>query len=268
MSEAQVRLAGVGVEFGGTAALQGVDLTISRSEHLVLLGPSGCGKTTILRLIAGLLPPSTGQVTVDGAPPQPGRQAAMVFQSYRLLPWKSAEANIAFALPHLPKEERAARARHYLDLVGLGRFAGAYPATLSGGMRQRLALARALAREPEIFLLDEPFANLDAQSRELMQIELMRLTAARPATVVFVTHSVDEALLLGDRVALMSPRPGRIVEVIDCPFPRPRWQHDPRRDPRFAELREHLWQRLRKMVLTDPGSDFYGRDPYAPLGAD
>ncbi|WP_444665688.1 ABC transporter ATP-binding protein [Cereibacter changlensis] len=240
-------------------ALDGISLDIARQEFVVLLGPSGCGKTTLLRLIAGLIAPDGGSVQVGGQPPRPGRDAAMVFQSFRLLPWKTAAENIAFALPALPAAEARARAATYLDLVGLARFAQRYPAELSGGMRQRLALARALAAEPQILLMDEPFASLDAQSRELMQGELMRLTAVRPATVVFVTHSVDEALLLADRIVLLSPRPGRIVETLDVPFPRPRWQTDLRAEPLFAELRRHLWDRLRDMVLTDPQSDFYGR---------
>lgn len=262
MTEPHARLDHVSVDFGDLRAVEDITLDVARQEHVVILGPSGCGKSTLLRLVAGLLAPSGGAVAVDGAPPRPGHGSAMVFQSYRLLPWKTAQDNVAFALPHLPPDQRRERAARYLDLVGLTRFAGAWPSTLSGGMRQRLALARALATEADLFLLDEPFANLDAQSRELMQVELMRLTATRPATVIFVTHSVDEALMLADRVVLMTPRPGRIAEVLDVPFDRPRWQHDPRRDPRYGPLRDRLWRQLRQMVLTDPNSDFYGRDPY------
>lgn len=252
---------GFGGKAGLTIALQDVSLTVARHEFVVLLGPSGCGKTTLLRLIAGLTQPDAGQVVVDGAPPQLGQGNAMVFQSFRLVPWKSARENIAFALPDLPRAVQLERADRYLSLVGLARFAGAYPAGLSGGMRQRLALARALAREPQILLMDEPFASLDAQARELMQAELMRLTELRPATVVFVTHSVDEALLLADRILLLSPRPGRIVETLTVPFSRPRNSSALRADPQFAQMRNHLWSRLRDMVLNDPQSDFYGRDP-------
>ena len=255
---------GVSRSFGGktepTLALQDISLTVAQHEFVVLLGPSGCGKTTLLRLIAGLTLPDAGRVLIDGAAPAPGQGSAMVFQSFRLIPWKSARENIAFALPDLQRTEQLDRADRYLALVGLARFAGAYPAGLSGGMRQRLALARALARESQLLLMDEPFASLDAQARELMQVELMRLTGLRPATVVFVTHSVDEALLLADRILLMSPRPGRIVETLVVPFARPRNGNALRADPQFAQLRSHLWTRLRDMVLNDPRSDFYGRD--------
>ena len=248
-----------GAAGGAVQALASVSLDVARQEVVVLLGPSGCGKTTLLRLVAGLIAPDEGAVRVDGHPPRPGQGTAMVFQSFRLIPWKTARANVAFALPALPRAEARARADRYLDLVGLSRFAQSWPAQLSGGMRQRLALARALAVEPEILLMDEPFASLDAQSRELMQIELMRLLALRPATVLFVTHSVDEALLLADRILLMSPRPGRIVEDLAVPIPRPRWDPDTRTLPEYQRLRRHLWQRLRDMVLNDPGSDFHGR---------
>lgn len=253
---------GFGTE--GVLALKDISLSVRRREVVVLLGPSGCGKTTLLRLIAGLITPDTGSVLINDRVPEPGRGTAMVFQSFRLLPWKSVRDNMTFALHALPAAERRDRADRYIDLVGLGKFAKAYPGELSGGMKQRLALARALAAEPEILLMDEPFASLDAQSRELMQFETMRLTEARgdlnPSTVVFVTHSVDEALLLADRIVLLSPRPGRIAEIINVDFPRPRWRHDARKSTEFAGLRQKLWDRIREMVLSDPASDFYGHD--------
>ncbi|MFD1914398.1 ABC transporter ATP-binding protein [Halodurantibacterium flavum] len=244
-------------------ALGDVNLSVRGSEVVVILGPSGCGKTTLLRLVAGLTPPDTGRILIGGQPPRPGRDSAMVFQSFRLLPWKTTRQNVAFALSHLPRAERAARADHYLSLVGLARFAASWPSELSGGMRQRLALARALAAEAPMLLMDEPFASLDAQTRELMQQELLRLLTLRPATVLFVTHSVDEALFLADRVVLLSPRPGRVVETVDLPFGRSRRDAgaDPRDDPDFPLIRRHLWERLRAMVLDDPTSDFFGRDP-------
>ncbi|WP_136682954.1 ABC transporter ATP-binding protein [Falsirhodobacter xinxiangensis] len=232
-----IRIEGLGHAFGAVAALDGLNLTVRHGEFVVLLGPSGCGKTTLLRMIAGLLEPNAGRVLVDGHRPEPGRDTAMVFQNYRLIPWKTARQNVEFARP-------GADVGRYLEMVGLSRFADAFPAALSGGMRQRVALARALAAEAPILLMDEPFASLDAQTRELMQGELRRLIAARPATVVFVTHGVDEALALADRIVLMSPRPGRIAEEV-----RP-----------GPGMREYLWQRLREMVLNDPGSDFYGRE--------
>ncbi|MFC7704137.1 ABC transporter ATP-binding protein [Plastorhodobacter daqingensis] len=239
-------------------ALGPVALSVPRGQRLVLLGPSGCGKTTLLRVAAGLVRPDGGRALVQGQAPRPGQAGAMVFQSFRLLPWKTARQNVGFALGHLSHGERMERAQRYLDLVGLGRFAERYPAALSGGMKQRLALARALAAEADLLLMDEPFASLDAQARELMQHELLRLLRARPATVIFVTHSVDEALLIGDRVVLLSPRPGRVVEDLALPFRG----DDPalrRADPDFSRLRDGLWHRLRDMVLSDPASDFYGR---------
>ena len=258
---AHLSLAGVALTLGGRPVLDGIDLAARRGELLVLLGPSGCGKTSLLRLVAGLLRPDAGRILLDGAPPIPGRAAAMVFQSYRLLPWKTVRGNVAFALPGLAEPERAAAVDRALARVGLARFADAWPRELSGGMQQRVALARALAPEPELLLMDEPFAALDAQSRELMQAELLRLTGdSTGPTVLFVTHSVDEALVLADRVLLLSPRPGRIVEELAVDFPRPRWQHDPREAAAFPELRRHLWERLRAMVLSDPGSDFYRGD--------
>ncbi|UXN75604.1 ATP-binding cassette domain-containing protein [Devosia sp. A8/3-2] len=158
------------------------------------------------------------------------------------------------------RAERRARADRYIELVGLTRFANAYPSELSGGMKQRVAPARALASEPAILLLDEPFASIDAQTRELMQIELMRLWTLRKSVALFVTHSVDEAILLSDQIVLMGPRPGRVLEVIDVGLNRPRWTYDVRAEPRFIELRSYLWDRIRTLVLTDPQSDFYGRD--------
>lgn len=241
-----IALSGVTHGFGRVRALEDVHLTVARGEFVVLLGPSGCGKTTLLRMVAGLLDPDKGTVAVEGHAPQAGRDAAMVFQSFRLIPWKTARQNVTFAVAGMAD----AHADRYLALVGLSRFADAYPDTLSGGMRQRLALARALAAEPAILLMDEPFASLDAQTRELMQTELRRLT---DATVVFVTHSVDEALALADRIVLMSPRPGRIVG--DFAVPRRDRDH-----PDTIALRRHLWDRLRDMVLGDPRSDFYGRE--------
>jgi NitT/TauT family transport system ATP-binding protein len=242
-------------------ALEDVSLEVGRDSFVSLVGPSGCGKTTLLRLINGLLPPDSGTVLVDGAPPTPGPRVGFVFQSFRLIPWATVADNVGFGLDvtGAPDALRRERVAHYLALVGLTRFAGAYPNELSGGMKQRAALARALATEPDILLMDEPFASIDAQTRELMQYELMRIWGERRGVVVFVTHSVDEAVLLADRVLLMAPRPGRIIESHAVALPRPRWDYDVRARPEFAELRGLLWERIRAMVTSDPSSDFFDR---------
>jgi NitT/TauT family transport system ATP-binding protein len=243
------------------AALADVSLEIGRDRFVSLVGPSGCGKTTLLRLIDGLVTPDSGKVLVDGRPPRPGPRMGFVFQSFRLIPWATVAGNVAFGLeingfPEALRRERTAR---YLELVGLSRFADAYPSELSGGMKQRAALARALATEPDILLMDEPFASIDAQTRELMQYELMRIWGARRGVVVFVTHSVDEAVLLADRVLLMGPAPGRILDSFEVPLPRPRWDYDVRARPEFIELRTMLWDRIRDMVVSDPASAFFRR---------
>lgn len=243
-----------------TPVLDPTSFTLNRGEVLVILGPSGCGKTSLLRMIAGLIRPDQGKVRVNGQTPRPGQGTAMVFQSYRLLPWKTVLQNIAFALPDLPKADRAGRSLAALRLVGLERVAQSYPRALSGGMQQRVALARALAVQPDLLLMDEPFAALDAQARELMQLELLRLVGESGGPgVVFITHSVDEALTLGDRVMVMSPRPGRILRDITLPFAAPRWQNDPRDHAEYAGLRREIWQLMRDNMLSDPNSDFYRR---------
>ena len=263
----RIVLQGVSKTFGsnkgsGTVALKDVNLSVNDGSFISLLGPSGCGKTTVLRMVNGLIKPDTGSVLVSGKTPTPGPEMGFVFQSFRLIPWSTVRGNVEFALADMlpDRAERRERADRYIDLVGLKRFADAYPSELSGGMRQRVALARALATEPEILLMDEPFASIDAQTRELMQIELMRLWSVRRSVALFVTHSVDEAILLADKVVLMGPRPGRILEVIDVDLKRPRWSYDVRAEPRFIELRAYLWDRIRTLVLTDPESDFFGRD--------
>ena len=242
-----------------TMALQHLDLSGPEGHFLSILGPSGCGKTTVLRLVDGLVPPDSGSVRVAGQAPRPGPEMGFVFQAFRLIPWATVQANVEFALTAtgLDRHERAERALRYIALVGLQRFAQSYPGELSGGMKQRVALARAFASEPSILLMDEPFASIDAQTRELMQVELMKLWAQHRATVLFVTHSVDEAIMLADRVVLMSPRPGRVIEEIEVGLPHPRWQYDIRATPRFIELRSYLWSAIRDLVLNDPSSDFY-----------
>jgi NitT/TauT family transport system ATP-binding protein len=266
-AEASIRVSNVSKTFRrpkateGVLALDGVSLDIAPNTFVSLVGPSGCGKTTLLRMLNGLIVPDQGEILVGGQPPRPGPQTGFVFQSFRLLPWRTIRDNVGFTveLGGMSADERNERVERYLEMVGLKRFADAYPNELSGGMKQRAALARALIAEPRYLLMDEPFAALDAQTREFMQIELAKLWTHHKSIVVFVTHSVDEAILLSDRIVLLRPRPGRVAEVLDVDLPHPRWQYDARATPRFAELRHYLWERVKEMVTSDPESEFYQR---------
>jgi NitT/TauT family transport system ATP-binding protein len=235
---------------GAVVAFHQLALQVRRDEIMCVVGPSGCGKTTFLRCIAGLTDLSSGKLLAHGAPVggRPPDGVAMVFQHFGLLPWKTVYDNAAFglAMAGAPRAEIKERVAHYLDLVGLTGFETHYPYQLSGGMQQRVGLVRALAMNPSILLMDEPFAALDAQTREILQEELLQLME-RPderKTMVFITHSIDEAILLGDRIAVMSARPGRIKEVLDMPFGWPREPDAVRSDPRFTELRLHIWHEL------------------------
>jgi len=231
--------------------LDKVDLAIAQGTFVSLLGPSGCGKTTLLRMCHGLIKPSAGGVVIDGiVVEKPANDRAMVFQEHNLLPWKTAEQNITFAcrLAGIDAAERQDRARHALSTVGLGDFAGHFPNQLSGGMKQRVGLARALALGPRVMLMDEPFGALDAQTREVMQAELLRVWEADRKTVIFVTHSIDEAILLSDLVVVMSHRPGRIKELVPIDLPRPRM--NARELPQWASLRQHLWLSLSPEIDT------------------
>jgi NitT/TauT family transport system ATP-binding protein len=234
---------------GAVVAFRQMSLSVSRDEILCIVGPSGCGKTTFLRCIAGLTEINTGSLTVHGKPVSgPPDGVAMVFQHFGLLPWKTVYENAAFGLAMAGASAAVIRERvaHYLDLVGLVGFEKHYPYQLSGGMQQRVGLVRALAMNPSVLLMDEPFAALDAQTREILQEELLQLME-RPEerkTMVFITHSIDEAILLGDRIAVMSSRPGRIKEVLEVPFGHPRDGNALRGDPRFAEMRAHIWGEL------------------------
>jgi NitT/TauT family transport system ATP-binding protein len=234
---------------GTVVAFRQLSLAVRRDEILCIVGPSGCGKTTLLRCIAGLTGINTGSLTVQGKPVAgPPDGVAMVFQHFGLLPWKTVTDNAAFglAMAGAPAATIKERVAHYLDLVGLAGFEKHYPYQLSGGMQQRVGLVRALAMNPSVLLMDEPFAALDAQTREILQEELLQLME-RPEerkTMVFITHSIDEAILLGDRIAVMSARPGRIKEVLEVPFAHPRDGNALRADPRFAEMRAHIWGEL------------------------
>src|SRR6266567_8571602 len=234
---------------GAVVAFRHVSLAVRPNEILCIVGPSGCGKTTLLRCIAGLTELSAGSLRVSGRDVRgPPDGVAMVFQHFGLLPWKTVHENAAFglAMAGAPRERTNDRVGHYLELVGLTGFERHYPWQLSGGMQQRVGLVRALAINPSILLMDEPFAALDAQTREILQEELLQLMQ-RPEerkTMVFITHSIDEAILLGDRIAVMTARPGRIKEMLDVPFGWPRNADAVRADPRFGEMRAHIWKQL------------------------
>lgn len=232
-----------------TLALDGINLTIATQEFVCILGPSGCGKTTLLKAIAGLVQLDAGQVRIDGrVVTAPGPDRALVFQNFALLPWADVLTNIAFGLElrGMPKEKRDHIARELTRAVGLAGFEYYFPRQLSGGMQQRVGLARALAVDPQILLMDEPFGAVDEQTRRLLQEDLLALLERTRKTVVFVTHSMDEAVRLGDRVVLMTPRPGRVQEAIRVDLPRPR-PVDVDKYPQFVELKEYLWTQLRAM---------------------
>jgi len=232
----------------GLVALYNISLAIRKNEFVSLLGPSGCGKTTLIRIIAGLLPADCGEVLVNGRlVTAPGADRCMVFQQFGLLPWRTVLSNVEFGLEieGVPKDERAALAGQYLELVGLKGFEHYYPHQISGGMQQRVGIARALSKKPDILLMDEPFGAVDAQTREQLQEELLKIWSRTDTTVVFVTHSIDEALYLSDRVVVMQARPGRIKEEVSVDLPRPRWEGDVKADPRFAQLRSQLRESLR-----------------------
>ncbi|MQY17520.1 ABC transporter ATP-binding protein [Nocardia macrotermitis] len=236
-------------------ALEDVSLELTDGEFLVLVGPSGSGKSTLLDLLGGLSKPSSGQLLLDGAPiTGPGLDRGIVFQQYALLPWRSARANIEFGLEAkgIRRRERRSIAEHYLELVGLHGFGDRYPHELSGGMKQRVAIARSLAFDPEVLLMDEPFAALDAQTRETLQDELLRIWRSTGKTILFITHGIDEAVYLGQRVAVLTARPGRVKAIVDIDLDRPD-DTDPeatdiRSSERFREIRHHIWTLLHSEV--------------------
>jgi NitT/TauT family transport system ATP-binding protein len=233
-------------------ALEDITLDVHAGEFLALVGPSGCGKSTLLDLLGGLAVSTSGRILLDGRPiTGPARDRGIVFQQYALFPWRTAAQNVEFGLDiaGLKSRERRDRARHYLDLVGLAAFAARYPHELSGGMKQRVAIARSLAYDPEVLLMDEPFAALDAQTRETLQGELLRIWRSTGKTIVFITHGIDEAVVLGQRVAVMTSRPGRIKQVIDVPEELHSETEDVRSLPVFGSVRHEVWSLLREEVL-------------------
>jgi NitT/TauT family transport system ATP-binding protein len=235
-------------------ALEDVSLDVRPREFLALLGPSGCGKSTLLYLLGGFLPTEKGAILIEGKPVgAPGPDRGIVFQHFALFPWKSVRANILYGLERmgLGREEREKRAQAFIDLVGLSGFEDSYPSQLSGGMKQRTALARTLAFDPKILLMDEPFGALDAQTRSLMQEELLRIWQRTPKTVIFVTHDVQEAVYLADRVAVMSARPGRIKTIVDTKFDK----NDPDifKNKFFVEKVDEIWNLVKDEALKAQG---------------
>jgi len=239
------------VRYGDLTVFDGIDLTIKDREIVSIVGPSGCGKTTLLRSVDGLTRLDSGTVTIDGKVvdgPTPG--VSMVFQHFGLFPWKSVYNNVAYGLKlqGASKERIAESVPEYIKMVGLAGFEKSYPHQLSGGMQQRAGLARALAVEPQVLLMDEPFSAIDAQTREILQFELLRIWESRPIAMMFVTHSIDEAVLMGDRVVVLKGRPSHIHEVIDVGIPHPR-NRDTLKSPRFQDVTAHVWDLLMQEVI-------------------
>ena len=236
---------------GKTVALNGVSLDIKENEFICVVGPSGCGKSTLLNIIAGLLEPTSGAVYLDGKKIEgTGVERGVVFQGYALFPWRTVLKNVMFGLEmkRMPKAEAEQIAMKYIKSVGLEGFEHAYPKELSGGMRQRVAIARAYAADPEVLLLDEPFGALDAQTRVQLQSELLNTWEHEKKTCFFITHDVDEAIILAQRVIIMSARPGRIKRIVDIDIPYPRTQAT-KTDPRFLELKTEIWNEVYQEFL-------------------
>ncbi|AZN43625.1 ABC transporter ATP-binding protein [Paenibacillus albus] len=238
-------------ELQPVSALQDINLDVRPGEFMVIVGPSGCGKSTLLDLLAGLTKPNSGQILIDGKPiTGPNLDRGIVFQQYALFPWKTALANVEFGLEAkgIARKKRGEIARKYIQLVGLAGFEHRYPHELSGGMKQRIAIARSLAYDPEVLLMDEPFAALDAQTRETLQTELLRIWEATKKTIIFITHGIEEAVYLGQRVAVMTSRPGRIKEIIEVPFESRTTEEDLRSNPEFVRIRHQIWDLLKDEV--------------------
>ncbi|MGI9606004.1 MAG: ABC transporter ATP-binding protein [Acidimicrobiales bacterium] len=240
-------------------ALTDINITVDEGEFLMLLGPSGCGKTTLINAMAGLLKPWEGTLTFDGKPIDgPGSDRAMVFQDYAIMPWRTVEQNVMlpFELRDLGMSKQDAKdvARETIGNVGLAGFENSYPHELSGGMQQRVGIARAMVTQPRVLLADEPFGALDAMTREVLQGQIETLVQGSGQTVVFITHSIDEAIALGDRVAVVSNRPGTIREIVDIDLPRPRLaEGEIRGEARYGELREHLWDLVKSEAIDATG---------------
>ncbi len=237
----------------GVEALRGISIDFPEFSFVSVLGPSGCGKTTLLRIVAGLIAPTTGTAFIDDQPVAgPRRGSGMVFQYIGLYPWRTVEENVFFSremqFHRAITAEEKATARGFLQLVGLNGFEKSFPHQLSGGMQQRVGIARALAVEPDVLLMDEPFGALDAQTRLVLQDELLRICSAYKATVMFITHDIEEAIYLSDQIVVMSRRPGQIKFVVDVKLPKPRYEHDVRSSREFLEIRANIWNALREEI--------------------
>jgi NitT/TauT family transport system ATP-binding protein len=245
-SDARIRVRGLGKRYGALEVFRNIDLDVGEREILAIVGPSGCGKTTLLRCIDGLLPHDDGEIWVGEQPvEEPIAGVAMVFQHFGLFPWKTVFDNVAYGLrmAGASKAEIERKVPGFIKMVGLAGFEQAFPYQMSGGMQQRCGLARALALEPSVLLMDEPFAAVDAQTREILQFELLRIWEERPTAMIFVTHSIEEAVLLGHRVIVLKGRPSSIHETVTVDLPEPRTRATLQL-PRFAELRERVWNTL------------------------
>jgi NitT/TauT family transport system ATP-binding protein len=245
-AKVRIRVKNLAKRYGPLEVFRDINIEVGDREIIALVGPSGCGKTTLLRCIDGLLPVDEGEIWLDDERiVQPVAGVAMVFQHFGLFPWKTVSDNVAYGLrmAGASKADLDRKVPHFINLVGLTGFEHAYPYQMSGGMQQRCGLARALAIEPRVLLMDEPFAAVDAQTREILQFELLRIWQQRPTTMLFVTHSIEEAVLMGDRVIVLKGRPSSIDQTIAIDLPRPR-SRETLRQPRFAELREQVWATL------------------------
>ena len=253
-------------------ALQNVSLDVNAGEFLTIVGSSGCGKSTLLDLIAGLAAPTAGELFIDGKKiTGPALDRGIVMQGYALFPWRTVRRNVEFGLEikRVPKKQRKAISDHFIQLVGLSGFADRYPYELSGGMKQRVAIARALAYDPEVLLMDEPFAAVDAQTRETLQDELLQIWEKTGKTIIFVTHSIDEAVALADRIVVLSPNPGRVREIVPVLLPRPRRVADALATPEFSRTRHRVWELLQveEDTVAVPVASVY-RSPEAPPAAE
>jgi NitT/TauT family transport system ATP-binding protein len=249
-AEPAIRIKGLSKRFGSFTAVDDVTLDIARGEFFMIVGPSGCGKTTLLRIVAGLESPTDGRIDIDVASGSNRPLNSMVFQGDSIFPWMTVWDNAAFGLRmrKAPQSQIKEVVGHYLDRTGLTKFADAYPHQLSGGMRQRVSIARAFANDPEILLMDEPFSALDAQNKLLLQEELLRIWEENKKTVMFITHDVDEAVKLGDRIMVMTAQPGRLKTLVPVPLARPRDVLELQTNPVFGELVHQIWSSLRDEV--------------------